>query len=419
MTAVERQGEQAVPDGVRPKVLYLSRSYPNVAMPRLGLWVEGMIRYSQDRWESHVIAPVPYCPPLPFLNENFTRYRKVPAHSSTGDAPVDHPRILTPPGGRMRILEGDLYLKGVAGRVRAVHRTFPFDLIHAHFTYPDGWVAARLGQEHGVPVVITEHSSWRTWADREQKVLERARWAVSQCAAHVSVGSVLCKEMNEVGGGQNNLHTIHLGVDQAVFTLPPPGSVRKRDQILFVAAVRQFKGLDVLLDAFARMVREGRKEHLVVVGEVLFSAYRKTYDEAKAQARALGLDGRVTFLQGLEPAEVARQMQESAILVSASRRETLGMVMVEALACGTPVVATRSGGPQDYITPEVGVLVPLEDPDALARGMVEVLDRQDDYAPQKLRAHILRKFAWNSVTSEYLGLYKHILRRDSDAVPET
>src|SRR5207302_2557802 len=137
-----------------------------------------------------------------------------------------------------------------------------FDLIHAHFTYPDGWVAARLGQRFGVPVIITEHASWRGWADRQPEILRRALWAVESCAAHVSVGTALRDEIAEMTGGQERLHVIPCGVDGDVFTLAPPDVEKSPHQLLFVGAVRPVKGLDVLLRALDIMARRGRQETL-------------------------------------------------------------------------------------------------------------------------------------------------------------
>src|SRR5439155_20700990 len=106
------------------------------AIPRLGLWVEALIRQSQDKWDSCVIAPVPWCPPIPFLSENYTRFRRVLKRERTGIADVLHPRALTPPGGRFRRLEGDWLLACVERQVEALSGQFAFDVIHAHFTYP-------------------------------------------------------------------------------------------------------------------------------------------------------------------------------------------------------------------------------------------------------------------------------------------
>src|SRR5262245_7386137 len=126
-----------------------------------------------------------------------------------------------------------------------------------------------------------------------------------------------------------------------------------------------------------------------------------------------GLQARVDFFGGKTQAELARCMQQSGVLVLPSRKESLGMVLVESLACGTPVVATRSGGPEDIVNEQVGVLVPPEDPEALADGIERVLQRPDDFNPAVLREYALGIFSWNRISRQYLELYQEaIVRHD-------
>jgi glycosyltransferase involved in cell wall biosynthesis len=102
-------------------------------------------------------------------------------------------------------------------------------------------------------------------------------------------------------------------------------------------------------------------------------------------------------------------MRQSAVLVLPSRRETFGSVLVEALACGTPVVASRCGGPEDIVTPEVGRLVEPEDEHALAAAIEQVLDDAAAYEPVRLREYALEHFAWPRIAGRIAELYGEIL----------
>src|SRR5262245_55414276 len=108
-------------------------------------------------------------------------------------------------------------------------------------------------------------------------------------------------------------------------------------------------------------------------------------------------------------------MQQSGVLVLPSRKESLGMVLVESLACGTPVLATRSAAPEVIVNEQVGVPVPPEDPEALAHAMKRVLQRPDDFNPAALRAYALGKFSWNEISRQYLELYKEAIARHDRA----
>jgi glycosyltransferase involved in cell wall biosynthesis len=102
-------------------------------------------------------------------------------------------------------------------------------------------------------------------------------------------------------------------------------------------------------------------------------------------------------------------MQESAVLVLPSRHESLGMVLVEALACGTPVVATRCGGPEDIVDDDVGLLVPPEDPAALADGLAQTLGALDRYEPAVLRERTLARFGSRAISERLSALYREAL----------
>ncbi len=183
----ERSPDITGADNARPRVLVLSRNYPNSVFPTLGLWAEGVVHLTSRFARVKVVAPVPYCPPVPGIPENFSRFRRIERHSWDGDIEVFHPRIALPPGSMLHGLEQWPYYLRVAPLVDALRRDFPFDLIHAHFTFPDGWVAAKLGQRYGVPVVITEQAAWRPWLENFPRVREKAMWAASHCAVHIAI----------------------------------------------------------------------------------------------------------------------------------------------------------------------------------------------------------------------------------------
>ena len=401
------------------RVLVLSRNYPNNALPVLGLWVESLVRHSTAFCEPKVIAPTPYVPPVPGLPERYARFRRIEAHQTTDGIEVLRPRFAAGPGSALHAVESLAYYLGVRRCVDRLRARFPFDLIHAHFTYPDGVVAAWLGRRHGVPVVITEHASWRPWMERYPLVRRQATWAARHAAFHLAVSTALRDSILHVRGPSSNLRVVPCGVDGAVFA-PSTAARVVPNQVLFVGAVRPVKGLDVLLRAIAALAERGADPRLVVVGESFYESYRREDERMRELAGRLGLADRVRFVGRQPPSEVARYMQESAVLVLPSRRESLGMVLAEALACGTPVVATRAGGPEDIVDDEVGVLVPVEDPEALAEGIRTVLRRRAWYDPARLRARTLERFGLEAVGRDLAALYRQAVgpgRLSADTLP--
>jgi glycosyltransferase involved in cell wall biosynthesis len=202
------------------------------------------------------------------------------------------------------------------------------------------------------------------------------------------------------------MRVIPVGVDEHDFPLGRSEG-RSRNSVLFVGFINRNKGIDVLLRAVSMLVARGRPVRLKLAGGAFYRGTRLEEERVRALAQSLELSDHVEFLGIRAPIEVAALMRESSVLVLPSRAESFGAVLVEALASGTPVVATRCGGPEDIVTDEVGRLVEPEDPRALANAIADVLSNSDSYRPEDLRAYALSRFSLQSVAdrirAEYLA----------------
>lgn len=396
----------------RPRVLVLARSYPNTAIPLNGLWTRGLVRCAAAVAEVKVISPVPYVPPLPASDslEPYGRQRRVPRRSWDGPIETLHPRMLVGPGYSTRPVEAAAYAAAALGAARRLRATFPFDVIHAHFGYPDGVAGVALGRRHGVPVVISEHIPWLDWMHTPSLVRRQTLWAARNCAALAPVSRYVSATIAELlGPGHSTPEPITPVVDGRVFDLAPAGS-RRGDQVLFAGAVRHVKGVDVLVEALGRLRRRRPAVRLVLAGDPFFRTYRRESDAVLERAGVLGVRDCIDVIGGQPPEAVARLMGESAVLVVPSRAESFSAVSIEALACGTPVVATRCGGPEEIVTPEVGRLVRCEDPVELAEGLAAVLDDPGRYDPAALRRYALERYGADVAERRLAALYDSVLR---------
>jgi len=391
------------------RVLVLTRNYPNPAMPLLGLWAQRLVHAATGFAETKVVAPVPYVPPmLARFAPYYARYKDVPAGRWDDGVQVFHPRMLTGPGQALYAFEAASYVRAVLPTINRMRREFAFDVIHAHFTYPDGVAASLLGSLYGVPVVITEHALWLPWMREQALVRQQAVWAARTCSAHIAVSSAVRDQIVDVVGDSSKVSVIPNLVDGSVFS-PAAGQQRVPGQILFVGIVRQAKGLDVLLRALREVRRIQPAIRLKVVGEPFYRSYRKDADRLTDLAAELGVADCVEMVGKKSPAETARLMAESQVVVLPSRRESFGAVLIEALACGTPVVATRSGGPQDVVTPTVGHLVPPDDAAALARALTDVLANPNAYPADSLRRYALDRFGTPVVAQQIGNVYASLV----------
>jgi teichuronic acid biosynthesis glycosyltransferase TuaC len=388
------------------RVLHLARAYPNNVIDTLGTWTAGLVRELARHCDVRVISPTPYCPPLPHRGplRQYTRFRSVLKDERRDGIDVFHPPFVIGPGQRFACLEHHAYEFAVRGLAERLHRTAPFDLIHAHFIYPDGVVASRLAKRWGVPFVVTDQAPWEPWLDR--RCIRSAAVPAARAAAHlVCVSEFLRSTIRHYLGESADVEVIPNGVDPDAFPLGPAAE-RAGRQIAYVGLINFNKGIDVLLEAMKLVAEEDADAHLVLVGG---SYYRNTHlqeERLRHRASELGLDDRVTFAGRRRPQEVARVMRQSAVLTLPSRAETFGSVLIEALASGTPVVASASGGPQEVVDDSVGRIVPVGDAPRLAEALLEVLAKPERYPHERLRAYALERYAWPSVAERYLHLYR-------------
>jgi len=389
----------------KPRVLVLARNYPNKAFPTLGLWTERLVAASRIVADPTVVAPVPYAPPLVPLS-SVRRFRAVERGSTQDGVRVPHPRVLAGPGQLLHAFDARLAYPSIRKSVIDLHRVTPFDVIHAHFIYPEGVIASRLGAELGVPVVSSEHAMWRPWLDRHASVRRQVERALPRIARITAVSEALRESIVALYGDAVPVDVIPNVVDERIFVAPREDEPRDPHHLLFVGLIRHVKGLDVLVRALSHLVPDNPDLHLSVAGGSFYRAYERDAAAVRDLVRALGVSDRVRFLGEVAPNDVGALMRRSALLVVPSRRETFSLVTAEALASGTPVVATRCGGPEEILTDETGQLTDVDDAAALAIAIESTLNRSYDRAA--LRRYAVDRFG-SSAAAERLGrLYERV-----------
>lgn len=129
-------------------------------------------------------------------------------------------------------------------------------------------------------------------------------------------------------------------------------------------------------------------------------------ENLRAQAKALALDGAVEFAGSCSREECARRLKDSQAFVLPSRYETFGIVFVEAMGCGLPIIMTKTGAWKTLVRPETGLAVETEDPAGLAYAMETMIERYDDYDPEAIRRFCRNNFSENAVCEQLTAEYK-------------
>jgi len=254
------------------------------------------------------------------------------------------------------------------------------DVIHAHNVQFAGFVAQAIQESEGVPYIVTEHSSKfrtgliaREWFSPIKKVFQQA-------SALTAVSQALANNIDRHCGGQcaDVLYNI---VDSFLLDSPlkDRSSLGSGFCFLNIASLDANKDQYSLLTAFAKHFK-GKQVSLRIGGSGPLERHLKRL------AQRLGVQGQVIFLGYLDRPSVLREMQEADCFVLSSRQETFGVVLIEALACGTPVIATRCGGPEEIVNNKNGLLVLPRDPVALGEAMVRMVAGSSQYSPEALRS---------------------------------
>jgi glycosyltransferase involved in cell wall biosynthesis len=302
-------------------------------------------------------------------------------------------------------------LVALADRLTAAVTPSSPGIVHAHTVYPDGAAAASLAERLGWPLLVTEHSSFvdQIVADPAR----RSRYERTLAAAHgvMAVSATLAAELQaQFPEHAAKITTMPNAVPLAHFQ-PAPADARVADQLVFVGRRKETKGIEVLLAATAIARATRPSITLRLLGRAPDDATEARW---RSLSRELGIEDVVAFEDAVDRATIARALAGASLFVHPSPRETFGVVAVEALASGTPVVAADSGGVTEIMGPEpdrVGAVVEPHDPLALAAAIIATLDRRATFDPFALRASVERRFGAEFVAERLLVTYREAAAR--------
>lgn len=276
------------------------------------------------------------------------------------------------------------------------------DIIHANWTL-SGMVAWGTHFLHRKPVVLTVHGSDVLRVDTYKFIHKITSWFTRHINGIICVSHSLAQKLREWGVPDQHLEVIPDGVDTQKFI---PSKNEKNPIILYVGALTENKGVHYLINAFKIIAANIPEYKLQIVGagDYLPSLIKLS--------KETDLENRIEFTGAQSPNRVAEHMRNASILVLPSLSEGLGVVLIEALASGTPVVGTNVGGIPDIITTEVGKLVPAGDAKALANSLLELISElpQVDYSARaRKRAEMF--FGWDIVTQKIVNFYERVINQ--------
>lgn len=271
------------------------------------------------------------------------------------------------------------------------------DVIHAQVTVPSGYAATKIGEKYNIPVLITEHAHAKRFFVGVNK--EYGDY-VRNNARITTVSKFMAKELDSIG--------IPCGVLPNLVDLDTFKKKRtkiKDLRIIVVSALREGKKIDSIIEALKAIKEKDKKLNakLTVVGDGFLEDYYK------ARCHELEMDEYVDFVGRKTKEEIADLLMKNNILVIGSDFETFAISGIEALASGMPVVSTKCLGPEEYIDPLCGKLVPVGDPNMMADAILDVYKNLDNYDIKYLQS-VADKYSSSRVTKEAIKIYKELIK---------
>lgn len=275
------------------------------------------------------------------------------------------------------------------------------NVIHAHSFYCAGVAATRLGQKYGIPVVVTEHSSAIISKKIDGQKTDLLKETVENSERFICVGNRLKNAVIEYTG-TNNITVIPNMVDK-IFSY---SEVKSSNSFYFVSIgnLIQSKRFDLTIRAFAKSFKGNHDVKLTIIGDGPLK------EDLKSLARTHGVEKQILFTGRLDRNSVACELQKSNVFVLASDYETFGVVYIEAMACGVPVIGTRNGGAEDIINEGCGILVDTDDVDQLANAMKLLFSKYKDYNKKHIADQCNSKYGEMAISKQLQVVYSDIMK---------
>ncbi|MGE4062928.1 MAG: glycosyltransferase family 4 protein [Rhodospirillaceae bacterium] len=390
------------------KLLSFTTLFPNAAQPIHGVFVENRLRQlaATGAAEIRVVAPVPWFPFKGAWAGSYAKYAKAPYRETRHGLDVVHPRYPVIPKVGVGIAPTLLAWSMRPVFDRIIRSGYDFDVIDAHYFYPDGVAAAMLGEWFNKPVVITGRGTDLNYLPKFPLPRKQIQWAAGRAAGMITVCQALKDSLVELGVPEQRVTVLRNGVDLQLFR--PFRDERER-----TAAQRKF-GMEqgIALVSVGQLI-ERKGHHLIIAalpelpGTNLFIAGDGP-DRGKLQelAAKLGVSDRVHLLGVVPHGELPSLYAAADISILASSREGWANVLLESMACGTPVVASRIWGtPEVVAEPAAGVLMPDRSAAGVAAGVKELLRQMPDRWATRRYAE---RFSWDATTDGQLRLFQGI-----------
>ena len=393
------------------RLLTYTTLYPHAGAPNTGVFVENRLRHlvATGEAQSLVLAPTPIVPRFAMRNPEWAKLAGAHPIEQRHGIRVEHPKYLLPPKN-MNVAPWLLYMpseRAVRRLLQAGHR---FDMLDAHYAYPDGVAAAWLARRFKLPLTITARGSDITEISVHPLPRRLMRRAFDFADAVITVSAGLRDAVIALGVAPEKVTVLRNGVDLDAFRPVDRAAARAAldldgPTLLSVGHLIERKGHALVIEALANL--PGWR--LLIVGDGPKRA------ELDALARTLGVADRVRLVGPVPHAELSRYYTAADMLVLASEREGWANVLLESMACGTPVLASPiPGNPEVVQERAAGLILTERSAHGILIGAQRLAEQPPDRAATRTYAE---RFGWAATSQGQLDLFRAILDRRAKVAP--
>lgn len=338
-----------------------------------------------------------------------TQTTRAPASDRRHGIDILYPRYPVVPKVGMT-LGPFLMAAALVGPLRRLARQgFDFDVLDAFYFYPDGVAAAILGRLLDKPVVITAFGSDINLIPNSLAPRRLIRWAARRAEGATAVCQVLKDALVELGAPAQKIRVVLHGVDLGLFAPPPDREALRarlgltRPTLLSVGSLIERKGHHIVIEAMSGLP----DVDLLIAGSGAMEA------ALRQQVDRLGLAGRVRFLGQVAQEDLSAYFGATDALVLASSREEIANVLLESMACGTPVIATRVWGTPEVVTaPEAGIMMAERTPAALIAAQSALFNAYPERAATR---RFVERFSWSDTAAQHFAVLEEALARHCES----
>jgi len=386
--------------------LTFSTLFPHAGRPNHGIFVENRLRHllATGLATSTVVAPVPWFPSRSPRWGEWSRHALAHRSENRSGLDVRHPRYVLAPKIGMATAPAALFAAGALELRRLVAQGVEFDAIDGHYLYPDGVAAVALGRAFGKKVVLTARGSDVTLYPKFAAPRRMLSWAMRHSAHLIAVSGGLKREMVVLGAPADKITVLRNGVDLVGFRRTDATRLRQAwaadgPVLLSVGHLIERKGHHLAIEALTELPGW----MLVIVGE------GPERERLSTLAARLGLGGRVIFAGAQPHALMAEYYSAADLLILASSREGWANVLLEAMACGTPVIASNIPGNPEVVQARAGGIVVDQNTPAAFAAAIRAL-HADRPSPAETRAYA-EDFSWDATSMGQVEVFRAIQSR--------